>query len=122
MMELRPIKTEADYQAALTEIELLFDAELNSPECDYLDILATLVEDYEKEHYCIEPPDPIEAISYYLETKGLSEKDLQRSLGNQGDAVEILNHKQALNLELIRALHQDLGISADILIQPYSLA
>lgn len=122
MMELRPIRTEADYQTALREIEQLFDAELNSAEGDRLDILTTLVEAYEKKHYPIEPPDPIEAILYYLETKGLSEQDLQSYLGNQGNALEILNRKQPLNLEIVRALHQSLGISADILIQPYSKA
>lgn len=75
MIELRPIKTEADYRAALSEIEALFDAQPGTLECDRLDILATLVEAYEQRHYPIEAPDPIEAIKYYIESRGLSKRD-----------------------------------------------
>ncbi|MGL5941425.1 MAG: helix-turn-helix domain-containing protein [Waterburya sp.] len=120
-MELRPIKTELDYQNALTEIERLFDAAPNSPECDYLDILTTLVEAYEQKHYPIEAPDAISAIFYYLEARGLSERNLEVSIGSQEQVTAILNKQQPLTLDIIRRLNQDLGIPAEILIKPYSL-
>jgi HTH-type transcriptional regulator / antitoxin HigA len=120
-MELRPIKTESDYQNALREIETLFDAEPNSPECDRLDILTTLVEAYEQKHYPIEAPDAISAIFYYLESRGLSEQDLAVSIGSQQEAAAILNRQKPLTLDIIRLLNQDFNISAEILIKPYSL-
>ena len=120
-MELRPIKTESDYQNALKEIERLFDAEPNSPECDILDILTTLVEAYEQRYYPIEAPDPISAILYYLEARGLSERDLEASIGNEEEVRGILSRKKPLTLDIIRRLNQDLGIPAEILIKPYSL-
>ena len=121
MLELRPIKTETDYRAALDEIERLFDAEPNTPEYDCLDILTTLVEAYEQQHYPIEAPDPIEAILYYLESRGLSGDDLERLIGSREEVAEILNRQQPLTLEMIRHLHDSLGIPADVLIQPYPL-
>ena len=120
-MELRPIKTESDYQNALKEIERLFDAEPESPQCERLDILTTLVEAYEREHYPIDTPDAISAILYYLEARGLSEKDLTALIGSQEQVSAILNKQQPLNLEMIRRLNQDLGIPAEVLIKPYSL-
>ena len=120
-MELRPIKTESDYQNALQEIESLFDAEPNSPQCDRLDILTTLVEAYEQQHYPIEAPDAIAAILYYLEARGLSYQDLEVSIGSQEQVTAILNRKQPLTLDIIRRLNQDLGIPAEVLIKPYSL-
>ena len=120
-MELRPIKTESDYQNALTEIERLFDAEPGSPELDRLDILTTLVEAYEQQHYPIDAPDPISAILYYLEARGLSDRDLAASIGDPQQATAILNRQQPLNLDIIRRLNQDFGIPAEVLIQPYSL-
>ena len=89
-MELRPIKTLEDYEAALTEIEKLMNVQLGTPESDRLEILATLIEAYEKEHYPIEPPDPVEAILYYLESRGLSEKDLVKYLGSEANVKAIL--------------------------------
>ncbi|MEN9564903.1 MAG: hypothetical protein RLZZ69_99 [Cyanobacteriota bacterium] len=121
-MELRPIRTESDYRTALEEIEKLFDAEINSPECDRLEILTTLVEVYEQQHYPIETPDPIEAILYHLEARGLSHRDLEASIGDQEQVTAILNRQLALTLETIRRLNKNLGISAEILIKPYSLA
>ena len=121
-MELRPIKTELDYQNALQEIEQLFDAEPNSPECDRLDILTTLVEAYEQKHFPIEAPDPIEAILYYLEARGLSDRDLESSIGNSEQIEAILNRQQPLTLDAIRRLNKNLGLPAEILIQPYSVA
>ena len=120
-MELCPIKTESDYHNALKEIERLFDAQPNSPEFDRLDILTTLVEVYEQQHYPIEAPDPIAAIFYYLEARGLSDRDLEPSIGSQEQVWAILNKQQPLTLEIIRRLNQDLGIPAEVLIQPYSL-
>lgn len=121
MLELRPIRTEADYRAALDEIEKLFDAEPNTPECDLLEVLTTLVEAYEQQHYPIEAPDPVEAILYYLESRGLSWQDLESVIGGHGEVEEVLNRQQPLTLEMIRRLHSSLGIPAEVLIQPYSL-
>ena len=120
-MKLRPIKTEKDYQKALQQIEQLFDAKPNSAECDCLDILTTLVEAYEKQHYPIETPDAISAIYYYLEARGLSIEDLAVFLGSKEQATAILNKQKPLTLEIIRRLNEKLEIPADILIQPYSL-
>jgi HTH-type transcriptional regulator / antitoxin HigA len=119
-MELHPIRTEADYQAALKEVELLFDALPNTPEYDRLDLLSTLVEAYEKVHYPIEAPDPIEAILYYMDTRGLSRQDLEPCLGSRARVSEILSRKRLLTLEMIRKLNQKLGIPAEILIRPYA--
>ncbi len=121
MLELQPIRNEADYRAALDEIERLFDAEPDTPEFDRLDILTTLVEAYEQRHYPIEAPDPIEAILYYLESRGLSWQDLESIVGSQGQIMEVLNRRQELTLEMIRRLHQEFGIAAEVLIQPYPL-
>lgn len=121
-MKLRPLKTETDYQQALAEIEKIFDASPNTPEGDLLEILTTLVEVYEEKNYPIEPPDPISAIIYHLESRGLSSQDLTNLLGSQETVNNILERKQALTLEIIRKLNHHLGISADVLIQPYILS
>jgi HTH-type transcriptional regulator / antitoxin HigA len=121
-MEICPIKTEADYQAALVEIERLFDAAPNTPAGDRLDVLATLVEAYEERHYSLPAPDPIEAITYHMESRGLSRRDLEPYLGSRARVAEVLNRKRPLSLEMIRRLHTGLGIAADILIQSYALA
>ncbi|WP_414752178.1 helix-turn-helix domain-containing protein [Anabaena sp. CCY 9910] len=121
MLEPRPIRNEADYRAALDEIARLFDSELNTPESDKLEVLTTLVEAYEQKHYPIAAPDPIEAILYYLESRGLSVNDLEPVIGSKTEISNILHRRQALTLEIIRRLHQQLGIPAEVLIQPYSL-
>jgi HTH-type transcriptional regulator/antitoxin HigA len=121
-VEIRPIKTEADYQAALAEIDRLFDADPNTPAGDRLDVLATLVEAYEEQHYSLPAPDPVEALTYHLESRGLSRRDLEPYLGSRARVAEVLNRKRPLSLEMIRRLHAGLGIAADILIQPYALA
>ncbi len=120
-MEIKPIKTEADYEAALKEIEQLWGASYGSPEADKLDVLVTLVEAYEEEHYPIPPPDPIEAILHYMESQGLSEYDLEPYLGSRPYVSEVLNRRRSLSLDMIRKLHKELGIPADILVQPYAL-
>ena len=118
-MELRPIRTETDYQEALRAIELLFNAAPNSPECDRLDVLSTLVEAYEKKQIPIAlPDDAIEAILYSMETRGLSRGDLELCLGSGDRVSEVLSRKRPLTLEMIRKLNQELGIPAEILIQP----
>jgi len=121
-VEIHPIKTEADYQAALAEIERLFDAAPNTAAGDCLDVLATLVEAYEARHYSIPAPDPIEAITYHMESRGLSRRDLEPYLGSRARVAEVLNRKRPLSLDMIRRLHTGLGIPAEILIQPYTLA
>lgn len=120
-MEIRPIKTETDYQAALEEIEHLFDAAPNTPEGDRLEVLTTLVEAYEDKHYSIPLPDPIEAILYYMESRGLSRRDLESYIGSRARVSEVLNRKRSLTIRMIRNLHTGLGIPADILIQPYEI-
>jgi HTH-type transcriptional regulator/antitoxin HigA len=118
-MELRPIRNETDYQEALREIELLFNAAPNTPEYDRLDVLSTLVEAYEKKHIPIAIPEPIEAIYYYMETRGYCDRDLESCLGSQATVSEVLSRKYPLTLDMIRKLNQELGIPAEILIQPY---
>jgi HTH-type transcriptional regulator / antitoxin HigA len=118
-MEIRPIRTQTDYQEALRQIELLFNAVENTPEYDQLDILSTLVEDYEKRHFPIELPDPIEAIQYYMDSRSLSRRDLESCLGSRARVSEVLSRKRSLTLDMIRKLNQELGIPAEILIQPY---
>lgn len=121
LLEVKPIKSEADYEAALAEIEKLFDIEPGTLEADRLEILTALVEDYENHHYSIPSPDPVEAIFYYLESRGLTRKELESYLGSRARVSEILNRKRPLSLEMIRRLHRDLGIPAEVLIQPYKI-
>ena len=118
-MDIKPIRTEADYEAALEEIERLWGAVYGSPEGDKLDVLVTLVEAYEEEHHPIPPPDPIEAILHHIESQGLSSRELEPYIGSRTRVSEILNRKRPLTLNMIRKLKNGLGISAEILIQPY---
>ena len=120
-MDIKPIKTESDYSAALVEIERLMEADLNTPEGDKLDVLATLVEAYEEKHYPIGPPDPIEAILHQMESRDLTRKDLEAYLGSRARVSEILNRKRSMSLQMIRRLQDGLGIAAEILIRPYPL-
>lgn len=121
-MNIRPIRTEADYQAALSEIERLFEAAPGTPEGDLLEVLTTLVEAYEDRKYDIPYPDPIEAIKYHMESRDLSSRELEQHIGNHETVEEVLNRKRALTIDMIRRLHSGLGISANVLIQSYSLA
>ncbi|MCP5265631.1 MAG: transcriptional regulator [Burkholderiaceae bacterium] len=117
-MDIRPIHSEADYKAALREISALMasDPDLGTPEGDRLDILATLVEAYELRHFPIDAPDPVEAIKFRMEQSGLSVKDLEPIIGKSNRVYEVLNRKRPLTLAMIRRLHRDLGIPANVLI------
>jgi len=120
-MDIKPIRTLRDYKTTLAEIERLFDAKPGTPDGDRLDVLATLVEAYEQQHFPILPPDPVEAILYFMESRGLSRKDLEPYLGSRAKVSEVLNRKRPLSIEMIRRLHEGLGIPAEVLIQPYEL-
>jgi HTH-type transcriptional regulator/antitoxin HigA len=121
-MEIRPIKTNEDYQAVLAEIEQLFDAVPDTPEGDRLEVLTTLVKAYEQHHFRIPTTDPIETIRYHMKTRGLSRQDLEAALGSRARVSEVLNHKRSLSLSMIRNLHNRFGIPAEALIQPCQLA
>jgi len=120
-VDVKPIRTEQEYEDALEEIERLSDAVPATPEGDYLEVLMILVEDYEEKHYPIPPPDPIEAIEYYMESRGLSRMDLEPYIGGRGRVSEILNRRRPLTLRMIRNLEAGLGIPAAILVQEYEL-
>lgn len=120
-MEIKPIRTEADYQAALKEIDVLLDAEPGSPETDRLEVISSLVWLYEEDHYPIPAPDPIEALEYYLESRGLTRKALEPYIGRTNRVSEIMNRRRRLTLEMIRKLEAGTGIPATVLIQPYDL-
>ena len=120
-MDIKPIKTQADYEAALRAIDRLWGADPDSPQGEKLDVLITLVEVYEEQHHPILPPDPVEAILHRLDSQGLSRRDLEPYLGSRARVSEILNRKRALSLAMIRRLQDGLGISAEILVQPYKL-
>ncbi|HEY84860.1 MAG TPA: helix-turn-helix domain-containing protein [Chloroflexi bacterium] len=120
-MKITPVKTEADYEIVLAEIEKLFDAEPDTPEGDKLEVLVTLVEAYEEKHYQISPPDPIDAIEYHMERLGLTRRELEPYLGSRARVSEILNRKRPLTLRMVRKLEDGLDIPASILIQQYDL-
>jgi HTH-type transcriptional regulator/antitoxin HigA len=117
-MEISPIHTEADYKASLRKIAALMetDPEIGTPEGDRLDILVTLVQAYEAKHVVIEAPDPVEAIKFRMEQGGLSIKDLEAMIGKSNRVYEVLNRKRPLTLTMIRKLHKNLGIPANVLI------
>lgn len=118
-MEIKPVKNDADCQAALEEIERLFDAAPDTPAGDRLEVLTTLVESYEEKHYSIPKPDPVEAILYHMESRGLARRDLEPYIGSRARVSEVLNRKRPLTMEMIRKLHNGLGLPAEVLIQPY---
>jgi len=121
-MTIRPIKTNDDYEAALAEVEHLFEIEKTEEEYDRLDILGTLIEAYEAKHYPIGPPDPVAAIEYEMEKRGLSRRALEPMIGSSGRVSEVLNRQRHLTMAMIRNLNRELGIAADILVAPYPLA
>jgi len=117
-MDIKPIKTNADYHATLKEIEALMMTAHDTPEGEKLDILVTLVETYERKHFPLDLPDPVAAIKFEMEQKGLTAKDLEPMIGKRNRVYEILNHKRSLTLKMIWRLHQELNIPAESLIKP----
>ena len=118
-MEIKPIKTENDYNQALERLEVIFDAKKGSSEGDELEVLGILIDQYENEHFPIGMPDPIEAIKFRMEQMGYNQNDLANIVGLKSRASEILNRKRKLSLEMIRQLHEQLNIPTDVLIQTY---
>jgi HTH-type transcriptional regulator / antitoxin HigA len=117
-MEIKPIRTKADYRAALKEIEGLMPAEADTPEGERLDVLVTLVEAYEKRRYPLDLPDPVEAIKFRMEQQGLTPKDMVPMIGRINRVYEVLNRRRPLTLAMIQRLHTQLGIPAESLIKP----
>lgn len=121
MSDVKPIRTEADYEAALAEVERLWGAKAGTAKGNRLDVLATLIDVYESQHYPMDPPDPIEAIKFRMEQQNLTRKDLEGIVGTRTRIAEILNRRRGLSINMIRRLHEKLGISTDILIRPTRL-
>lgn len=120
-MDIKPIKTKKDYQAALRMAEQLWDAPERSPEADTLDVLTLLIADYEAKFAPIAPPDPIEFLEYVMESRGLTRRDLEPYLGSRGRVSEVLNRVRPLSLDMIRSLADGLRLPAAVLIRPYEL-
>ncbi len=121
-VELKPIRTEADHQWALAEVERLWGARSGTSDEDRLDILATSIEVYEAEHFPIDPHDPIEAIRFRMDQQGLTRKDLEPMIGTRTRVAEVLNRKRGLSIDMIRRPHDEPGIPAEILIRPSRVA
>jgi len=120
-MNIRPIKTERDYREALKRMEEIFDAEIGSLESDEADILGMMIDEYEKKHYHIETPDPIEAIKIRMEEMQLKQVDLVDAIGGESRVSEVLNRKRKLTVGMIRNLTRRLNLSSEILISEYDL-
>jgi HTH-type transcriptional regulator / antitoxin HigA len=118
-MDIRPIRTEADYRTALKEVERLWDAEPGTAEGDQVEVLSILIEAYEEKYHPIPAPDPIAAISFMMEQKGLTRRDLEPAIGSRSSVSEILNRKRPLTLPMVRALSALLDIPVDVLAQRY---
>lgn len=118
-MSIKPIHTEADYQAALNRLELIFDAQKGTEKGDELEILSILIDEYEQKHFPIDLPDPVEAIKFRMEQMGMKQKDLAEVIGFKSRVSEILNRKRKLTLEMIRKLSSVLHIPTEVLVQEY---
>ena len=118
MMDIKPIRTRADYRAAMKEIEKLMGAKANTTEGEKLDVLVTLVEAYERKHYALDLPDPVEAIKFEMDQRGLTVKDLEDVIGRPNRVYEVLSYRRSLTLPMIQRLHSKLGIPAESLIKP----
>ena len=116
-MEIKPIRTEEDYRSTLQEIESLMTAEAGTREGERLDVLVTLVEAYERKNFPLDLPDPVEAIKFAMDQRGLTVKDLEPMIGRSNRVYEVLNHKRPLTLKMIWKLHKELGIPAESLIK-----
>ena len=121
MVMVRPVRTEADYEAALGEIGRLMTARAGTPEGDRLDVLSTLVEAYETEHHAIDAPDPIALVKFAMEQRGADRADLEPMIGGRGRVSEVLSRKRALSLAMIRKLKAEWALPADVLVRSYSL-
>lgn len=115
-MDIRPIKTEQDYNSAISRIEELWGTKRDTPEGDEFDLLVTLVESYEMKHYAIALPDPIDAIEFRMEQMGMTKADMVQYLGSQSKVSEILNRKRSLTLKMIKSLYKGLKIPAEVLL------
>ncbi len=120
-MKIKPIKTESDYKNALKRLDKIFDAPVGTPDSDEADVLGVLIDEYEKKHYLIEAPDPIEAIKIRMEELQLKQVDLVNEIGGKSRVSEVLNRKRKLTVGMIRKLASKLNLSADILISDYQL-
>jgi len=120
-MNIKPIKCEKDYTDTLSQIEALMSAKPNTPQMDELEVLTTLVESYEEQHYKINAPDPIEAIKFRMEQEGLKQKDLVAIVGSKSRVSEVLNKKRKLTIEMIRNLHKQLHIPVESLFLDYKI-
>lgn len=118
-MDIRPIRTKADYRAALKEVDRLWEADPGTPEGDRVDVLVTLIEAYEAKHHPIPAPDPIAAIEFMMEQKGLTRRDLEPAIGSRGRVSEVLTRRRPLTLPMVRALSALLEIPTDVLVQQY---
>src|SRR6266436_1951073 len=116
-MDIAPVKSRRDYRRVLREIEELMNAKRNSPEGDRLDVLVTLVEAWERRHYPLDLPDPVEAIKYHMDQNGLAPRDLVPFIGSRNRVHEVLNRRRPLTLKMIQRLHTGLGIPAESLIK-----
>ena len=117
--KIRPIRTKSDYRVALREVERLWDAEPGTPDGDRVEVLVTLIEAYEAKHHSIPAPDPIAAVQFMMEQKGLTRRDLEPAVGSRGRVSEVLTRKRPLTLPMVRALATLLDIPADVLVQDY---
>ncbi len=120
-MELRPIRTKPEYRAALKEAEALWDAPPGTPKADRLEVLTLLIEAYERKHYPIEAPDPIDFLLHIMEARGLARKDLELYIGSRARVAEVLNRVRPLTLEMIRQLAAGLDLPAHVLIRGYEV-
>ena len=120
-MNIKPIKTESDYRHALKRLDMIFDAKIGTSESDEADILGLMIDEYEKKHYPIEAPDPIEAIKIRMEEMHLKQIDLINEIGGKSRVSEILNRKRKLTVEMIRKLTTRLNLSPGLLISDYQL-
>jgi HTH-type transcriptional regulator/antitoxin HigA len=120
-MNVHPIRTEADYDIALGEVELLWGSKAGTPDGDCLDVLLVLITDYESKHHPIDPPDPVDAIKFRMEQQNLTRKDLERVIGPRGRVAEVLNRRRPLSLAMIRSLHHELHIPLESLIATSAL-
>mgnify|MGYP001446294161 CR=1 FL=1 len=120
-MDLRPIRTKREHAAALKEVEALWDAAAGSPAADRLAVLVILIENYEREHFPIADPDPIEFLDHVMESRGLTRKDLEPYIGSRARVAEVLNRVRPLTLDMIRRLSAGLGLPAEVLIRDYKL-